>query len=147
LVRRQWSGSGVTIELAWRHPDRLLGIHLSAFYLKTPPPPWRPAICEFFAARERERVDEGAYSRMQDRGRDPVSARADEEFTLFPREIAPRLHDALVSIYRRASFEPRVRNESFHTGWDLGVLVDIPSAALARTRWQADSPTGSSRSR
>jgi hypothetical protein len=72
---------------------------------------------------------------------------ADEEFTLFPRQIAPRLHDAFVSIYRRAGFEPRVGNESFHTGWDLGVLVDIPSAALARTRWQADSPTGSSRSR
>jgi pimeloyl-ACP methyl ester carboxylesterase len=58
-------GSGVTIELARRHPDRLLGIHLSAFYLQTPPPPWPPAIREFFAARERERVDEGAYSRMQ----------------------------------------------------------------------------------
>jgi pimeloyl-ACP methyl ester carboxylesterase len=58
-------GSGVTIELARRHPDRLLGIHLSAFYLETPPPPWPPAIREFFAAREHERADEGAYSRMQ----------------------------------------------------------------------------------
>jgi hypothetical protein len=65
LARRQWSAAGVTIELARRHPDRLLGIHLSAFYLQTPPPPWPPAIREFFAARERERVDEGAYSRMQ----------------------------------------------------------------------------------
>jgi len=57
--------SGVTIELARRHPDRLLGVHLSAFYLETPPQPWPLAIREFFAARERERVDEGAYSRMQ----------------------------------------------------------------------------------
>jgi hypothetical protein len=31
LARRQWSGSGVTIELARRRRDRLLGIHLSAF--------------------------------------------------------------------------------------------------------------------
>jgi pimeloyl-ACP methyl ester carboxylesterase len=58
-------GSGVTIELARRHPDRVLGVHLSAFYLEPPPQPWPPAIREFFEARARERVDEGAYSRMQ----------------------------------------------------------------------------------
>jgi DNA-binding transcriptional LysR family regulator len=61
----------------------------------------------------------------------PLSALADEDFILFPREIAPRLHDAFVAIYRRAGFEPRVRNESFHTGWDLGVLTDIPAVAMA----------------
>ncbi len=60
-------GSGVTIELARRHPDQLLGVHLSAFYLETPPPPWAPAIDKFFTAQrqERELVDDGAYSRMQ----------------------------------------------------------------------------------
>ena len=61
----------------------------------------------------------------------PLSALADEEFVVFPREIAPRLHDAFMAIYRRAGFEPRVRNESFHTGWDLGVLAEIPAAAAA----------------
>jgi DNA-binding transcriptional LysR family regulator len=61
----------------------------------------------------------------------PLSALADDEFIVFPREIAPRLHDAFMSIYRRAGFEPRVRNESFHTGWDLGVLADIPAVAAA----------------
>jgi DNA-binding transcriptional LysR family regulator len=61
----------------------------------------------------------------------PLSSLADDEFVLFPREIAPRLHDAFVSLYRRAGFEPRVRNESFHTGWDLGVLAEIPAVALA----------------
>ena len=59
----------------------------------------------------------------------PLSALSDEEFVVFPREIAPRLHDAFMAIYRRAGFEPRVRNESFHTGWDLGVLAEIPAAA------------------
>ena len=44
---------------------------------------------------------------------------------------APRLHDAFMAINRRAGFEPKVRNESFHTGWDLGVLAEIPAAALA----------------
>jgi DNA-binding transcriptional LysR family regulator len=36
-----------------------------------------------------------------------------------------------VAIYRRAGFEPRLRNESFHTGWDLGVLPEIPAVAIA----------------
>jgi DNA-binding transcriptional LysR family regulator len=55
-----------------------------------------------------------------------LSALADEDFIVFPREIAPRLHDAFMAIFRRAGFEPRVRTESFHTGWDLGILAEIP---------------------
>jgi DNA-binding transcriptional LysR family regulator len=61
----------------------------------------------------------------------PLSALADAEFVLFPREIAPRLHDAFMAIYRRAGVEPRVRHESFHTGWDLGLLADIRAVAVA----------------
>ena len=61
----------------------------------------------------------------------PLSALADEELVVFPREIAPRLHDAFLAIYRRAGFEPQVRSESFHTGWDLGVLAEIPAVAVA----------------
>jgi Epoxide hydrolase N terminus len=58
-------GSGVTMELARRHPERLLGVHVSAFYLEPPPQPWSSSIRDFFEARERQRADEGAYSRMQ----------------------------------------------------------------------------------
>jgi DNA-binding transcriptional LysR family regulator len=72
----------------------------------------------------------------------PLSALANEEFVLFPREIAPRLHDAFVAIYRRAGFEPRVRNESFHTGWDLGVLAEIPAAAMAPQTVAGGLPDG-----
>jgi DNA-binding transcriptional LysR family regulator len=72
----------------------------------------------------------------------PLSALADEQFVVFPREIAPRLHDAFLSIYRRAGFEPRVRHESFHTGWDLGVLAEIPAAALAPQSIAAGLPAG-----
>ena len=50
-------------------------------------------------------------------------------------------------IYRRAGFEPRVRNESFHTGWDLGVLAEIPAVAVAPQTVAGGLPTGSSRSR
>jgi pimeloyl-ACP methyl ester carboxylesterase len=58
-------GSGVTIQLGLRHPEQLIGIHLSAFYLYPPPEPWPPAVREFMDwARRRSAVD-GAYSRMQ----------------------------------------------------------------------------------
>jgi LysR family transcriptional regulator, benzoate and cis,cis-muconate-responsive activator of ben and cat genes len=72
----------------------------------------------------------------------PLAALADEEFILFPREIAPRLHDAFLAIYRRAGFEPRVRNESFHTGWDLGVLAEIPAVAMAPQTVAGGLPDG-----
>jgi DNA-binding transcriptional LysR family regulator len=71
-----------------------------------------------------------------------LAALADEEFVLFPREIAPRLHDAFVAIYRRAGFEPRLRNESFHTGWDLGVLAEIPAIAIAPQTVASGLPEG-----
>jgi DNA-binding transcriptional LysR family regulator len=72
----------------------------------------------------------------------PLSSLADEEFVLFPRDIAPRLHDAFVAIFRRAGFEPQLRNESFHTGWDLGVLVDIPAVAMAPQTVAGGLPDG-----
>ena len=72
----------------------------------------------------------------------PLSALADEEFIVFPRDIAPRLHDAFMAIYRRAGFEPRVRNESFHTGWDLGVLAEIPAVATAPQTVAGGLPEG-----
>jgi len=58
-------GFGVTIELGLRHPDRLIGIHLSAFYLYPPPEPWPPAVREFFETQRCERAQDVAYSRMQ----------------------------------------------------------------------------------
>ena len=72
----------------------------------------------------------------------PLSALADEDFIVFPREIAPRLHDAFMAIYRRAGFEPRVRTESFHTGWDLGVLAEIPAVAIAPQTVAGGLPDG-----
>ncbi len=49
-----------------------------------------------------------------------LGALADEEFLLFPRELAPRLYDFFVGLCRTAGFEPRHHNESFHTLWTLG---------------------------
>ena len=72
----------------------------------------------------------------------PLSSLADEEIILFPREIAPRLHDAFLAIYRRAGFEPQLRNESFHTGWDLGVLAEIPAVAMVPQTVTGTLPEG-----
>jgi pimeloyl-ACP methyl ester carboxylesterase len=59
------AGSGVTIQLGLRHPDHLIGIHLSAFYLYPPPEPWPPAVREYIETSRRERAEDVAYSRMQ----------------------------------------------------------------------------------
>ena len=56
---------------------------------------------------------------------------ADEGFLLFPRELAPRLYDLMVGLCRRAGFEPTIRRESFHSGWETQILADVEVVALA----------------
>jgi DNA-binding transcriptional LysR family regulator len=67
---------------------------------------------------------------------------ADDEFVLFPRELAPRLHDVMVGICRHAGFEPKIRSESFHTGWDLLLLADVPVVAIAPRSVAGELPEG-----
>jgi DNA-binding transcriptional LysR family regulator len=71
-----------------------------------------------------------------------LSALADESFLLFPRELAPRLHDHLIGLCRRAGFEPTLCKESFHAGWDLRVLADVPGVALAPASVARHLPAG-----
>jgi pimeloyl-ACP methyl ester carboxylesterase len=58
-------GTGPTIQLGLRHPEHVLGIHLSAFYLDSPPEPWPPAVREFVEWQRTERPQDTAYSRLQ----------------------------------------------------------------------------------
>jgi DNA-binding transcriptional LysR family regulator len=67
---------------------------------------------------------------------------ADMTFVLFPRELAPRLHDALVGICRRAGFEPTIASESFHTGWDLNLLGTASQVALVPASVARELPDG-----
>lgn len=60
-----------------------------------------------------------------------LASLADQTFLLFPRELAPRLHDVLVGVCRRAGFEPKIRSESFHTSWDLDLFSESSIVALA----------------
>jgi DNA-binding transcriptional LysR family regulator len=67
---------------------------------------------------------------------------AGDEFVLFPRELAPRLHDVMVGICRHAGFEPKLRSESFHTGWDLLLLSEVPVVAIAPRSVSGELPEG-----
>jgi pimeloyl-ACP methyl ester carboxylesterase len=54
-------GAGVTAQLGLRHPDRLAGIHISAFGLPKPPEPWSDGERRYFADEEQWAEAEGAY--------------------------------------------------------------------------------------
>jgi DNA-binding transcriptional LysR family regulator len=72
----------------------------------------------------------------------PLGSLEDEAFLLFPRELAPRLHDVMVGLCRGAGFEPKLRSESFHTGWDLLLLADDPVVAIAPRSVASELPEG-----
>jgi DNA-binding transcriptional LysR family regulator len=71
-----------------------------------------------------------------------LRALAEEGFLMFPRELAPRLYDSMIGLCRRAGFEPIVRGESFHSGWELQILADVEVVALAPASVGLDLPDG-----
>jgi DNA-binding transcriptional LysR family regulator len=71
-----------------------------------------------------------------------LSALVDDGFLMFPRELAPRLYDFMVGLCRRADFEPNIRSESFHTGWELQILADVLVVALAPASVTRNLPSG-----
>ena len=68
---------------------------------------------------------------LADRDEVELAELAADRFLFFPRELAPRLHDVMVGFCRRAGFEPQIRSESFHSGWEMQILADVPAVALA----------------
>jgi DNA-binding transcriptional LysR family regulator len=66
---------------------------------------------------------------------------AEEDFMFFPRDLGPRLHDFLVSLCRRAGFEPRRDGESFHTRWTIGSW-DSDTVALVPRSVSLELPEG-----
>jgi DNA-binding transcriptional LysR family regulator len=77
-------------------------------------------------------------------GADAIALRAlaGERFLLFPRELAPRLYDFMTGLCRRAGFEPDIRGESFHSGWELQILADVDVVALAPASVARELPDG-----
>lgn len=59
------------------------------------------------------------------------SALRDESFLMFPRELAPRLHDAMLEVCRRGGFEPTISRRSFHSVSDTGIIAAAGGVTLA----------------
>jgi len=59
-----------------------------------------------------------------------LSALAKDTFLNFPRELAPRLHDAITGLCRAAGFEPIVSRRAFHAAGDTGLLGELDAVAL-----------------
>jgi len=70
-----------------------------------------------------------------------LAALANEELMLFPRELAPKLHDFLVGLCRSAGFEPKQNGESFHTRWTIGTW-EPHTFALVPASVAGELPTG-----
>ena len=64
-----------------------------------------------------------------------------EEFLLFPRDVAPRLHDFYVNLCRTAGFEPKRGSESSRTRWTIGTW-DASTTALFPQSVTNDLPDG-----
>jgi DNA-binding transcriptional LysR family regulator len=64
-----------------------------------------------------------------------------DEFLLFPRELAPRLHDFYVGLCRQAGFEPKHSSESSRTRWTVGTW-EASTAALLPESVAGDLPAG-----
>ena len=50
---------------------------------------------------------------------------------MFPRELAPRLHDAMLELCRSSAFEPNVSSRAFHSAGDTGTIASAGAVALA----------------
>ncbi|HUU35040.1 MAG TPA: LysR substrate-binding domain-containing protein [Vicinamibacterales bacterium] len=71
----------------------------------------------------------------------PVSALADEPWVLFPRAIAPLMHEAVMRLCRSAGFTPRVVQESREVYTTVGLVgagvgVTIVPATVQRMSWK-----------
>jgi DNA-binding transcriptional LysR family regulator len=64
-----------------------------------------------------------------------------DEFLLFPREIAPRLHDFYVNLCRSAGFEPAQGTESSRTRWTIGTW-EASTTGLFPQSVSTDLPDG-----
>ena len=76
------------------------------------------------------------------RGEIELGSLAEEGFLMFPRELGPRLYEVMTGLCRRAGFEPIVRGDSFHSGWELQILADVDVVALAPASVALELPDG-----
>ena len=59
---------------------------------------------------------------------------AREPFILFPREVAPELHDAIVALCRKAGFAPRIGQEAIQMQTIVSLVAGGMGVSLAIER-------------
>jgi DNA-binding transcriptional LysR family regulator len=64
--------------------------------------------------------------RLSHRAKVPMRELAHEPFILFPRSLAPELHDQIISLCQRARFSPRVVQEAMQ----LPTIVSLVAAGI-----------------
>ena len=74
------------------------------------PGPRDPSLA--YAPLHREPLIAALPARRRWPARVPLRSLAREAFILFPREVAPELHDSIVSLCRKAGFAPRIGQEA-----------------------------------
>jgi DNA-binding transcriptional LysR family regulator len=81
--------------------------------------------------RERVAVLVPVGHRLAGRSQVELHELADETFLMFPRELAPRLYDAMHELCRSGGFEPSVSRRAFHSAGDTGTIESAAAVALA----------------
>jgi DNA-binding transcriptional LysR family regulator len=83
-----------------------------------------------YAALHREPLIAALPARRRWPARVPVRRLANEPFILFPREVAPELHDAIVALCRRAGFAPRIGQEAIQMQTIVSLVAGGMGVAL-----------------
>jgi DNA-binding transcriptional LysR family regulator len=133
---------GVALELrelptAWQL-DALAAGDVDIGFLREPKPD--PTLHLETVMREPLRVAVNRHHRLATRARIPLRMLADEDFVLFPQDLAPGLHAQVLALCHAAGFTPRVAQESreLYTAVSLveaGVGVTIVPASLEKIAW------------
>jgi DNA-binding transcriptional LysR family regulator len=103
-----------------------------------------------YAALHREALIAALPAKRRWPARVPLRMLAREPFILFPREVAPELHDAIVALCRRAGFAPRIGRRRSRcrrsSAWSRGAWVSRwcrprSSTCAAMVWYTADWPS------
>jgi len=83
-----------------------------------------------YAALHREAMIAALPARRRWPSRVPLRMLSREPFILFPREVAPELHDAIVAMCRRAGFTPRIGQEAIQMQTIVSLVAGGMGVAL-----------------
>jgi DNA-binding transcriptional LysR family regulator len=125
------------VELSWREAwasDVVAGVRDGRYGAGLARHPERdPQLASETIAEEQQGVLLGAGHRLAGRDALHLADLAPEPILMFPRDMAPAYHDALLALCREAGFEPRTRltPDSGHVGIKVSLLERGEVVAIA----------------